>query len=192
MQNESISHHGVMEAKGSYNRNARIPAGGAALALPLLQEAVERIRFGDRDSPVMVADYGSSQGKNSLPPIHVVIKYLRERVGSGKPIFVFHIDQPTNDFNTLFEVLDKDPDRYTRDEPNVFPCAIGRSFYEQVLPSESVHLAWTPMPPCGLAESQGRYQVISLRIWQQAPLMRCSSTRRLGSGKRFSRCEHAN
>jgi hypothetical protein len=55
---------------------------------------------------------------------------------------VFHIDQPSNDFNTLFEVLDADPDRYALDEPNVFPGAIGRSFYESVLPPGSVDLGW--------------------------------------------------
>ena|SRR5580698_5672922 len=57
-------------------------------------------------------------------------------------MFVFHVDQPANDFNTLFEVLGTDPDRYGLGEPNVFPCAIGRSFYERVLPPESVHLGW--------------------------------------------------
>ena len=29
------------------------------------------------------------------------------------------------------------------DEPNVFPAAIGRSFYENILPPESVHLGWS-------------------------------------------------
>ena len=156
MQNESRSLHGVMEAEGSYNRNARIPAGGAALALPLLEEAVERIAVDDSNGPVVVADYGSSQGKNSLAPIYVAIRTLRQRLAPDEPIFVYHIDQPTNDFNTLFEVLDKDPDRYALDEPNVFPCAIGRSFYEQVLPSESVHLAWSSYAAVWLSRIPGR------------------------------------
>jgi hypothetical protein len=87
--------------------------------------------------------------------MHVVIRILRNRFGSGEPIFVFHIDQSTNDFNTLFEVLDKDPDRYALDEPNVFPCAIGRSFYEQVLPSESVHLGWSSYAAVWLSRIPG-------------------------------------
>lgn len=156
MQNESRSLHGVMEAEGSYNRNARIPAGGAVLALPLLKEAVERIALDDANGPVVVADYGSSQGKNSLAPIHVAIRTLRERLTRDEPIFVFHIDQPTNDFNTLFEVLDKDPERYALEEPNIFPCAIGRSFYGQVLPSESVHLAWSSYAAVWLSRIPGR------------------------------------
>jgi hypothetical protein len=43
----------------------------------------------------------------------------------------------------LLGVLSSDPDRYAQNDPNVFPCAIGRSFYEQVLPTGSVHLAWS-------------------------------------------------
>ena len=50
---------------------------------------------------------------------------------------------PSNDFNALFAVLDTDPERYVVDEPNVFPSAIGRSFYGSVLPPGHVHLRWS-------------------------------------------------
>jgi hypothetical protein len=109
-----------MEGSGSYNRHARIAAGGAALAVPLLEQTAREVELGGGDSPVLIANYGSSQGKNSLSPMQAVIRTLRGRVGSDRPIFVFHIDQPTNDFNTLFEVLDKHPDRYALGEPNVW------------------------------------------------------------------------
>jgi hypothetical protein len=55
---------------------------------------------------------------------------------------VIHVDQPANDFNTLFDLLHSDPETYSRDDPNVFPSAIGRSFYENVLPREQVALGW--------------------------------------------------
>ena len=77
-----------------------------------------------------------------MVPMQVAIRNLRQRLGPNRPICVVHIDQPSNDFNTLFEVLDADPDRYVLDEPNVFPGAIGRSFYESVLPPGSVELGW--------------------------------------------------
>jgi SAM dependent carboxyl methyltransferase len=132
--------YGVMEGKGAYNRHATIPVRGAALAAPFLEKAARQVTLDEQDHPVVIADYGSSQGKNSLAPMAIAIQSLRSRLQRDRPILVFHIDQPSNDFNSLFEVLSSDPDRYSL--ANVFPCAIGRSFYEQVLPSASVHLGW--------------------------------------------------
>jgi SAM dependent carboxyl methyltransferase len=143
MRSQAKPTHGVMEGGGSYNLHARIPAGGASLALPLLDEAVQNITLERGDLPVVIADYGSSQGKNSLAPMRVAIKGLRARFGPDRPIFVVHIDQAANDFNTLFEVLRHDPERYSLDDSNIFPSAIGRSFYESVLPREHVHLGWS-------------------------------------------------
>ena len=135
--------HAVMEGKGAYNKYAKLPAGGAALSLPLLEKAVSKIELDKSDQPIVIADYGSSQGRNSLVPVQVAIRVLRQRVGPNRAISVFHIDQPSNDFNSLFEVLDADPDRYVLEDVNVFPGAIGRSFYENVLPPSSVHLGWS-------------------------------------------------
>ena len=72
--------HGVMEGKGAYNKYAKLPAGGAALALPLLEKAVRGIRLDTADQPVVIADYGSTQGKNSLAPLRVALKTLRSHL----------------------------------------------------------------------------------------------------------------
>lgn len=143
MITELRSYYGVMEGDGAYNRHARLQAGGIALALPFLEQAVRSITFTDGNEPVVVADYGSSQGKNSMAPMRTAIGALRARVGPHRPISVVHVDQPANDFNTLFEVLHGDADRYALDDPNVFPAAVGRSFYGSVLPPGHVHLAWS-------------------------------------------------
>lgn len=135
--------HGVMEGKGAYNRHAKLPAGGAALAMPLLEKAARGVQLDPGEQPIVIADYGSSQGKNSMAPMQLAIRQLRSRIGLNRAISVFHIDQPSNDFTTLFAVLDADPDRYVLGEPNVFPAAVGRSFYENVLPANSVHLGWS-------------------------------------------------
>ena len=143
MPNGRESSHGVMEGGGSYNRHARVPAGGGSLALPFLEQAVQNITLDGGDQPVVIADYGCSQGKNSLAPMRAAIKGLRTRVGRNRPISVVHVDQAANDFNTLFDVLDRDPERYSMDDPNVFPSAIGRSFYQSVFPGNHVHLGWS-------------------------------------------------
>lgn len=143
MSSPAITSRGVMEGQGAYNRHARLPAGGAALALPLLEKAVQRVGVEAGDQPVLLADYGSSQGRNSLAPMEIAIQGLWRRLGPDRPVSVIHIDQASNDFNTLFAVLSADPARYTLSDPNVFPGAVGRSFYESVLPPGSVHLGWS-------------------------------------------------
>ena len=143
MSNERRPSHAVMEGNGAYNKHAKLPADGAALALPLLEKAIREVKLDPGDEPIVIADYGSSQGKNSLAPMQVAISRLRKRIRPNRAISVFHIDQPSNDFNSLFEVLDADPNRYGVDEPEVYSAAIGKSFYEKVLPSGSVHLGWS-------------------------------------------------
>ena len=133
----------VMEGRGFYNNNAAIPAAGGALALPLLEQAARLINIDTGDRPIVIADYGSSEGKNSLAPLRTAIAVLRARAGHRRPIFVYHTDLPANDFSTMFEVLESDPDSYVRGERNLFPSAIGRSFYQSVLPPNHVDLPWS-------------------------------------------------
>ena len=65
----------------AYNSYAKLPAGGAALALPLLEKAVRYVELDAGDQAVIIADYGSSQGKNSMVPMHIAIRGLRKRLG---------------------------------------------------------------------------------------------------------------
>jgi long-chain acyl-CoA synthetase len=147
MPNETVKEpttaYGVMESGGAYNLHAKVQAEGGSQALPFLEQAVRNLALDGGRHPIVIADYGSSQGKNSLLPMRTAIRALRARVGPDRPITVTHVDQATNDFNTLFDVLHSDPDRYALDDPNVFPSAIGRSFYEQVFPPNDVDLAWS-------------------------------------------------
>jgi hypothetical protein len=132
-----------MESKGAYNRDAKLQASGAALAMARWTEAVEQVALGDADRPIVIADYGSSQGRNSFVAIETAVNRLRSRVRAERPILVYHIDLPANDFNALFAALDSDPARYTSHDARVFPCAVGRSFYDRVLPLDFVDLGWS-------------------------------------------------
>jgi hypothetical protein len=132
-----------MEGKGFYNTNSAIPAAGGALALPLLEQAAKRIELDQGRRPIVLADYGSSEGENSMAPMRTAIAVLRSRVGHDRPIFVYHTDLPDNDFSSLFRVLHGHPDSYLRDEQKVFPSVVGRSFYQQILPPNYVDVAWS-------------------------------------------------
>ena len=85
---------------------------GGISALPLLEKAAASVAIAPDDDPIVIADFGSSQGRNSLLPLSTAIKSLRRRLGVDRPISVFHTDQPGNDFSTLFQVVHTDPDSY--------------------------------------------------------------------------------
>lgn len=134
---------GGMEGGGAYNRHATLQAAGNTLALLHAQEAARRVDIDSGDEPIIIADYGSSQGKNSLAPMRTVIETLRSRTGTDRAFVVNHVDLPVNDFNALFRTLDSDPGSYTRGAPNVYACGVGRSFFQSVLPPGSVHFGWS-------------------------------------------------
>jgi hypothetical protein len=142
-QQPSQPDSGDMEGDGTYNRFAKFQADGSTIALVLIQEAAQRVEISGANEPIVIADYGSSQGKNSLVPMRTTIEILRGRIGIHRPIMVCHVDLPVNDFNSLFRTLDSDPDSYSRSAANVYSCAIGRSFYQNVLPPNCVHIGWS-------------------------------------------------
>jgi SAM dependent carboxyl methyltransferase len=132
-----------MEGHGAYNRSSRVQAAGSSAAVPWLEKAAREVTLPPPPEPVLIADYGSSEGHNSLAPIGAAIKVLRDRMGAARAISVGHTDLPSNDFTALFKILASDPDSYSRAAPAVFPFAIGRSFYDQILPPTSVTLGWS-------------------------------------------------
>jgi salicylate 1-O-methyltransferase len=136
---DATSGHGLMRGRGFYNRHGWVQAAGIAAALPALERAAGVVPV---EPPIVVADYGSSQGRNSLRPMRVAIEGLRSRA-PATPVTVVHIDQPGNDFTSLFGLLHESPDSYLRLHVETYAAAVGRSFFEPVLPPGSVTLGWS-------------------------------------------------
>jgi hypothetical protein len=132
-----------MEGHGAYNRSSRVQAAGSSPALALLDQAARQVPLVTTPEPIVIVDYGSSEGHNSLAPVTVAIAILRERIGRERAISVVHTDLPGNDFGALFQTLASDQESYLRDDPRVFASAVGRSFYEQILPDSTVTLGWS-------------------------------------------------
>src|SRR6202167_4641458 len=133
----------AMEGQGGYNRSSQVQAAGLSPAVPMLEHAARMVALPAGSQPIVIADYGSSEGHNSLLPLGAAIAILRERIGPDRSISVVHTDLPENDFSVLFELLNGDPNSYLRRDHAVFASAVGRSFYEQILPAGSVTLAWS-------------------------------------------------
>jgi hypothetical protein len=132
-----------MEGGGAYNRSSRVQAAGLLPAVALFEQAARAVPLTAPPQPVVIADYGASEGHNSLLPMAVAIGALRERVGPERAICVVHTDLPESDFTALFMTLAADPQSYLRDDPAAFASAVGRSFYAQILPSDSMTLGWS-------------------------------------------------
>jgi hypothetical protein len=132
-----------MEGHGLYNRSSCVQAAGLSPAVPMFEQAARVVPLPRAPQPIVIADYGCSEGHNSLVPIARAIAALRERVGRERAISVVHTDLPDSDFPVLFQTLATDPSSYLRGDSAVFPSVVGRSFYEQILPSDSVTLGWS-------------------------------------------------
>jgi hypothetical protein len=130
----------AMEGSGFYNRNSAMQAAGIALLLPFWEKACRTVEI--LNEPVVIVDYGSSQGRNSMAPMRIAIEELRGRVADDTPIEVIHTDLPSNDFSSLFNALQVEPNSYMAGLSGIFPAAVGRSYFQQVLSPCRVHLGW--------------------------------------------------
>jgi len=144
-----------MEGHGGYNRSSEVQAAGLSPAVPLLEAAARTVPLVDGPAPIVIADYGASEGRNSLGPMAAAIARLRARAGVERAICVVHTDLPGNDFAALFETLESDPGSYLRGDAATFASAVGRSFYGQILPPESVTLGWSSWAVQWLSRSPG-------------------------------------
>ncbi|MGD9622010.1 MAG: SAM-dependent methyltransferase [Mycolicibacterium sp.] len=128
---------------GSYSAANRLQAAGLQSGIALFEKAAAAVPLPDPPHPIVIADYGASSGHNSLLPVGAAIAELRKRTRPEHSVLVAHTDRPDNDFSALFRTLEQDPDSYLHRDRATFASAVGRSFFTQILPSNSVHLGWS-------------------------------------------------
>ena len=128
---------------GSYSASSRLQAAGLLGAIKLFEEAAQAVPLPKPPQPIVIADYGASTGHNSLLPIGAAIAVVRKRTRPEHSVLVAHTDVADNDFTVLFQTVEDDPDSYRKKDAASFTSAIGRSFYTQILPSNSVNLGWS-------------------------------------------------
>lgn len=116
---------------------------GMSSAIALLEEAARTVPIPAPPQPVVIADYGAGTAQNSMRPINAAIAAVRGRTRPEHSVLVTHTDTADNDFSTMFRILESDPESYLHKDSATFSSAIGRSFYSQILPSNSVHLGWS-------------------------------------------------
>lgn len=133
----------VVRPEPVYTEASRLRAAGLAQAIAMFERVAEEVVLPKAPQPIVIADYGAANGHNSLKPLSAAIAVLRRRTRHDHAILVAHTDVPANDFAALFETVADDPESYLHTDTATFTSAVGRSFYDQIVPSKTVNLGWT-------------------------------------------------
>ncbi len=127
----------------NYTAAARLQAAGLQSGVELFVEAADAVPLPKPPQAIVIADYGAATGHNALLPVGAAISAFRRRTRKEQAVLVAHTDVADNNFSELFRTLDDDPDSYLHKDDAVYASAVGRSFYQQILPSHSVTLGWS-------------------------------------------------
>jgi SAM dependent carboxyl methyltransferase len=125
-----------MKGYNQYSDNQRV------LLLSRLSVAEEHLKLalGLTDKVLQVVDYGSSEGMNSMIFFKGVLE--RFRAYSNREVFITHTDVPDNGWNVLYNLVNTSENSYLK-IPGVYYSTIGKTFYSQLFPSQSVHIGFS-------------------------------------------------
>lgn len=121
--------------------------------LHLLSETLDGVRLSSPDFPFVVADLGCSSGSNTIYMVEFIIKHMTERykaAGYEPPEFsAFFSDLPSNDFNTLFQLLPPYGGETMEEclasdsHRSYFAAGVPGSFHGRLFPAKSVDLFYS-------------------------------------------------
>ncbi|KAF8414181.1 hypothetical protein HHK36_002180 [Tetracentron sinense] len=138
------------KGEASYANNSQAQARHARSMLHLLEGTLDRMQLESPEAPFVVADLGCSCGSNTIYIIDVIIKHMTKRyeaLGYEAPEFsAFFSDLPSNDFNTLFQLLpplanyggSMEECLAANGHRSYFAAGVPGSFYRRLFPARSI------------------------------------------------------
>ncbi|KAL5101254.1 hypothetical protein RYX36_005581 [Vicia faba] len=166
------------KGEASYANNSQAQAIHAESMIHFLRETLDQVKLGsgDDDKAFVVADLGCSSGSNAINMMNVIINHIIKRyeaIGCNPPEFsAFFSDLPSNDFNSLFQLLPPHAEGVsmeeclaTEKERSYFVAGVPGSFYRRLFPARTVDvfhsafsLHWlSKVPDCVVDESSIEY-----------------------------------
>ncbi|GMH05771.1 hypothetical protein Nepgr_007611 [Nepenthes gracilis] len=163
------------KGEASYANNSQAQAQHARSMLHLLREALDGVQLELPEVPFVVVDLGCSCGGNTIYIVDVVIKHMIKRfeaLGFEPPEFsAFFSDLPSNDFNTLFQLLpplanydggiSMEECLATDNHRPYFAAGVPGSFYRRLFPARSINvfysafsLHWLSQVPEGVLDKR--------------------------------------
>ncbi|KAF3946150.1 hypothetical protein ACB098_06G028600 [Castanea mollissima] len=135
----------------SYANNSQAQARHARSMLHLLEETLDGVQLNSPEVPFVVVDLGCSSGNNTIYVVNVIIKHMTKRyeaLGQEPPEFsAFFSDLPSNDFNTLFQLLpplanygggSMEECLAADNHRSYFVAGVPGSFYQRLFPAKSI------------------------------------------------------
>jgi hypothetical protein len=125
---------------GFYDRHSAPQWAAIDHVLPWLEDAVLSMDLPLAPDTIGLADFGCSEGKNSIAAMRRILAVLRKR--TARPLATIHSDLGTNNYSALFANLSVDG-RSVFPFDNVYSSAVAGSMYGQLLPPASLSVATT-------------------------------------------------
>lgn len=134
-----------MKLEGFYDRNSAQQRGTMQAVIGWLTEAIGTMTLPGEAQSIVAADFGCSEGRNSIIAMGHIVEALRDR-RHEQPICIVHCDLPSNNFNQLFRALyDPAQSSYAQTRghrrANIVPLACGGSFFDPMLAPRSLSIA---------------------------------------------------
>ena len=144
----------AFQSKGlyGYNRVSQSQLQVALKFVPNILSSLESVKSLSSDT-IRVVDYGCSEGLNSMITFSSVFKKFRE--SHSNPVSILHTDLPENNWVAVFNSINLSDDSYLHLD-KIFYSTLGRSFFTQLVPNESVHLGYTSYAMHYLSQKQPR------------------------------------
>ena len=122
-----------------YNKDSSWQLQMNLSVVPIL---IEQLNYAETlaTSSLSIADYGCSEGFNSMTILRMVLEEFRKH--SKIPISVLHTDLPANNWSCFFQTINDSPNSYLELE-NVYYSTIGKTFYSQLAPPQSIHIGFS-------------------------------------------------
>ncbi|CAN6241293.1 unnamed protein product [Urochloa humidicola] len=142
-QQESLKDVFSMEGgqgEASYVNNSQVQSQILQTVIHVLKETLDGIQLPHRPETKLltVADLGCSCGQNTLVVADAIVQHMTDMYGSrghDPPKFcVYFSDLPSNDFNTLFRLLQDS----TAANRRYFGAGVPGSFYERLFPESFI------------------------------------------------------
>lgn len=128
-----------MKGAGFYDQHSTAQLASMRLVFDWIDHAIDAMTLPPASRPFTVLDLGSSEGRNAL----IVMGRVAEAVRRRRPeqiIQTIYSDLPSNNFNRLFTNL-HEARTAGRIPAGVYPSAAAGSFYESLVPPNSIHFA---------------------------------------------------